>query len=289
MLARALDIDTAQISRLKKGTRKMPARLSLIQDIAGYFAGRFDSEYRLSALYELTGDARLHTNIDELMLTTIIYEWLIAPNSAPKSQISRFLDRFGTFSMEDVKTISPTPDAKQLTLEETGFVAYYNNEGKRQAVRELAAYLLSLDMPCTIRVFTDECMDWIIEDNSFTRELAGLIRQCVQKGCKFQRIQPPAQNSESIFRSIERWLPAYFSNALKLFYYPWSRDDLHRRTIFVAPGYVALHSDSLSGQKETPMTVLTTDPMTVQLTDEHYTRILEMPPRDGGPYCGHSY
>ena len=32
--------------------------------------------------------------------------------------------------MEDVKTISPTPDAKQLTLEETGFVAYYNNEGK---------------------------------------------------------------------------------------------------------------------------------------------------------------
>lgn len=275
MLARALDIDTAQISRLKKGTRKMPARLSLIQDIAGYFAGRFDSEYRLSALYELTGDARLHTNIDELMLTTIIYEWLIAPNSAPKSQISRFLDRFGTFSMEDVKTISPTPDAKQLTLEETGFVAYYNNEGKRQAVRELAAYLLSLDMPCTIRVFTDECMDWIIEDNSFTRELAGLIRQCVQKGCKFQRIQPPAQNSESIFRSIERWLPAYFSNALKLFYYPWSRDDLHRRTIFVAPGYVALHSDSLSGQKETPMTVLTTDPMTVQLTDEHYTRILE--------------
>ena len=84
MLARALDIDTAQISCLKKGTRKMPARLSLIQDIAGYFAGRFDSEYRLSALYELTGDARLHTNIDELMLTTIIYEWLIAPNSAPK-------------------------------------------------------------------------------------------------------------------------------------------------------------------------------------------------------------
>ena len=54
----------------EKGTRKMPARLPLlIQDIAGYFAGRFDSEYRLSALYELTGDARLHTNIDELMLS----------------------------------------------------------------------------------------------------------------------------------------------------------------------------------------------------------------------------
>ena len=29
-----------------------------------------------------------------------------------------------------------------LYSEETGFVAYYNNEGKRQAVRELAAYLL---------------------------------------------------------------------------------------------------------------------------------------------------
>lgn len=275
MLARALEIDTAQISRLKKGTRKMPAKLSLVQGIAGYFAGRFDSEYRLSALYELTGDVRLHTNLDESTLTKVIYEWLIAPNSAPKSQISRFLDRFGTFSMEDIKTIASEPETKPLTLEETGFVAYYNNEGKRQAVRELAAYVLSLNTPCTIRVFTDECMDWIIEDNSFTRELAGLISQCVKKGCKFQRIQPPAQNSESIFRSIERWLPAYFANALKLFYSPWSRDDLHRRTIFVVPGHIALHSDSLSGQKETPMTILTTDLMTVRLTDEHYSRILE--------------
>lgn len=97
----------------------MPAKLSLVQGIAGYFAGRFDSEYRLSALYELTGDVRLHTNLDESTLTKVIYEWLIAPNSAPKSQISRFLDRFGTFSMEDIKTIASEPETKPLTLEET--------------------------------------------------------------------------------------------------------------------------------------------------------------------------
>ena len=36
--------------------------------------------------------------------------------------------------------------------------------------------------PCTIRVFTDECMDWIIEDNSFTRELAGFDQPVREKG-----------------------------------------------------------------------------------------------------------
>ena len=42
-----------------------------------------------------------------------------------------------------------------LHSEETGFVAYYNNEGKGRPCVNLPL-IFSLDMPCTIRVFTDE-------------------------------------------------------------------------------------------------------------------------------------
>jgi hypothetical protein len=274
-LARAINIDAAQISRMRTGVRKMPAKTSLVRDIANYLARRFDSDYRLSALYELTSDVRLQTTVDEFVLTNIIYDWLISPDIAPKNQVGRFLDRFEEFSMHNLQESLSEPENRVPKLGNTGFLAYYNNEGKRQAVRDLAAYILGLDRPCTIRVFTDECMDWILEDSSFTRELVAYVGQMAQKDCKIQRIRPPEQSIENSFRSIERWLPAYMAGTLKLFYYPWARDELHRRTIIAVPGHIALHSNSLCGQKETPMTILTTDKMTVQLTDEHYSRILE--------------
>lgn len=275
MLARALNIDTAQISRMKTGARKMPTKAHALQSIAEFLAGRFDSEYRLTALYELTNDARLHMTLTDASLAAIIYDWLVSPDPTPKNQFGRFLDRLGDFSMQDMKTVNQPSENTPPALGDNGFVAYYNNEGKRQAVRDFLAYVLTLNEPCTIRVFTDECLDWLLEDNAFNRELTSGISQCVQKGCKFQRIQPPTQTPESNVRSIERWLPAYMAGALRLFYYPWARDELHRRTIIVVPGQIAIHSDSLAEQRECPMTILTTDKMTVRLTDEHYSRILE--------------
>ena len=275
-LARAINIDTAQISRMKTGVRRMPVKPNLLREISGYLAGQFDSEYRLSALYELTSDVRLQMNITESALSNIIYDWLVSPNSAPQSQASRFLDRFGSFSMQDLKESLPESDVQKPAFGHTGFVSYCNNSGKRQAPRDLIAFILALDAPCTIRVFTDERLDWIYEDSSFIRELAGYVGQVVQKGCKIQRVRPPDQNTESVFRSMERWLPAYMAGALKLFYYPWTRDELHRRTMVIVPGHIAMHSDSLAGQRECPMTILTTDPKTVQLTDEHYSRILQL-------------
>ena len=99
-LARAINIDTAQISRMKTGVRKMPVKTALIRDISSYFASRFDSDYRLSALYELTSDVRLQMTVTEPSLASIIYDWLVSPDMTPKSQTSRFLDRIGAFSMQ---------------------------------------------------------------------------------------------------------------------------------------------------------------------------------------------
>lgn len=149
-LARAINIDTAQISRMKTGVRKMPVKTALIRDISSYFAGRFDSDYRLSALYELTSDVRLQMTVTEPSLASIIYDWLVSPDMTPKSQTSRFLDRIGAFSMQGLGEVLPENKAHSPALGDTGFIAYYNNEGKRQAVRDLTAFILALDAPCLI-------------------------------------------------------------------------------------------------------------------------------------------
>ena len=66
----------------------------------------------------------------------------------PKSQTSRFLDRIGAFSMQGLGEVLPENKAHSPALGDTGFIAYYNNEGKRQAVRDLTAFILALDAPC---------------------------------------------------------------------------------------------------------------------------------------------
>ena len=276
-LARAVHIDAAQISRMKTGVRRIPTNPNLIRDIAAYFAGCFDSEYQLSALYELTNDVRLQMDVTEAILSKIIFDWLVSPDMTPKSHSGWISDRVGGLSTQDLNQVTAESEPKSyiFALKNTGFIAYYQNEGKRQAMRDFATYILALDSPCTIHIFTDESMDWLLEDFNFTRELEGYVKQVAQKGFKIRRIRPPDQSTESLFRSIERWFPAYMADTLKLFYYPWSRDDLHRRTMVIASGHAALHSDSLAGQKESPMTVFTTNSKTVQLMDEHFSRILE--------------
>lgn len=65
------------------------------------------------------------------------------------------------------------------------------------------------------------------------------------------------------------------SGMIKTFYYPWTRDEMHRRTIAVVPGCMAMYSESLYGQKDTRLTFLTVESSTVAAMDEYYSGIIE--------------
>lgn len=147
--------------------------------------------------------------VTEPSLASIIYDWLVSPDMTPKSQTSRFLDRIGAFSMQGLGEVLPENKAHSPALGDTGFIAYYNNEGKRQAVRDLTAFILALDAPCLIRVFTDESLDWVYEDSAFTRELAGYVGQVVQKGCRIQRVRAARSKHRECFRSMDAGFRLY--------------------------------------------------------------------------------
>lgn len=272
-LANAVNVDTAQISRMKTGARKMPLKTNLVHDIAAYMAGRFDSEYKLSALYELTGDVRLQASVNPAVLAGVLYDWLVAPDDAPAGQAGRFLGLLGGAAGQPLQ--EPAPQGGPAALGGGSFIVYYQNEGKRQAVRDFFSYVLALDKPCTLRLFTDESSDWLMENSGFSRELTDFIQQITLRGFRVQRVQPPITSTEGAFRAIERWLPAYMAGSIRMFYYPWTRDRLHRRTLFVAPGHVALYAASLHGQNVSQMTFLTRESSTIAAADAYYSDILE--------------
>lgn len=267
-LAKALNMDRSNISRMKTGARGTP-KPDIIQSIAEYFTQFLTEDHLLSALYELTSDARLQSRPTGWVLTNVIFNWLSTDNvpSPNRSEAGHFLNSIDKFTpiaeTDDSVSSEPKP------ISEGNFVVYYDNEGKWQAFRDFIAYVLSLDKGCTLEISSDECMDWIIEDAGFIRDFSRSIAQLVDKGCKFHRIQPPVDNLELSFRSLERWIPAYMASAITQYYYPFVRDNLYRRTLFIAPKHVALQAFSLNGQKNGRMTLLTTDRKMIDaLSDE---------------------
>ena len=213
--------------------------------------------------------------MNEAALSGIVYDWLVASESVPESNAERFVSQFGNFSAQEFHDISTEKELAEPSSTGSGFVIYYRNEGKRQAVRQLMDYALSLEKPCTLRVFTDESTDWLLESNAFIREITSGIRKGTQLGCRVQRIQPPVLNTEGAFRAIEYWMPAYMTGLIKTYYYPWTRDELHRRTLIVIPGHLAVYSASLQGQRESQLTFITFESSIVAAADEYFNGILE--------------
>ena len=65
------------------------------------------------------------------------------------------------------------------------------------------------------------------------------------------------------------------AGAIRLFYYPSERDELHRRSIVVVPEQCALYSMSLFGQFESEMTFLTHTPSVISSFDSYFYDVLE--------------
>ncbi len=259
-LAKAINIDSAQISRFRTGARKMPGNPAILRDISNYLSSYFDSGYRMTGLFELTGDQRLHTDVTQLQIADIIYTYLT--NKDPVSsnkEMHRFLNRINNFLPNSPEVVSIDSEIAPSPFANTDLISYQKNLGKRQALLRFFSFLLSRGTPCAIYIFSDESDVWLLEDEKFSRQVASGIKEMTERGYKFIRVQPPSQNIESSFRDIERWLPAYMAGSLKMFFYPWARDELHRRTILVVPNVIAFYSASLYGMKDAEMTFVATE------------------------------
>lgn len=270
-LSKATGIDCAQLSKIKKGRRKMPRDRRRIRAMAEFFAPYFSDQYRRLVLYEFTSDPRLQCDISELALADVLFEWLTTSKKIMQTPAGRFLNSLESFPCE--ADISLESDAPSLEIKGEGVAHYYGNGGKRQAMRDLIAYLMAEDEPCEIMIATDESQHWILEDAAFLHELNAKIAQLAKKGYTFRRIQPPATGVDITFRAIERWMPAYMQGAVEQYYYPWTRDELHRRTLFVVPGKIALYARSFFGENESRITVLSTERMLVDVCCEEFNAL----------------
>lgn len=254
MLAQELQVDPSLISRFRTGRRRLPRNREHIKAMSAYFARRCTTEYQRQALSQMLGIKQALT-MKKGPLSEILYYWLCGETD----EVGRFMHTFESLTVEAVpENASIHP---RLSSENT---VYYGDDGKRAAARSFYQHLLALDEPCSIYILSEETDNWISEDCDFIHSIQEWGLCLLHRGFKLFHIAPPATPVDLAFDSLTRWLPLYMTGQVTSYYYPRLRDNLHRRTLIVAPGQIAMTSNSIAQGGSNIATILTTDPRLTQ-------------------------
>lgn len=267
MLAQELQVDPSLISRLRTGARGMPRNHDQLKAMARYFAGRCSSEYQRQAFSEMLG-IKPGSTMQNDQRVQVLYYWFCGD----VDEVGRFVRTFETLPVEPGGA-SPPVDPHSLAA---GNSIYYENEGKRSAARALYRHLLTLKDPCTLYLYSDEADDWLSEDYRFTRDLQAWAVDLLHRGFRFCHITPPIQSTDQAFDSLIRWTPVYLSGKVDAYFYPRLRDHVHRRTLVVAPGQIAMMSNSIAGRRSSYACILTTDHRLTQMYGAEFQDYLSL-------------
>lgn len=250
ILAQELKVDPSLISRLRTGTRGVPHNRDHIKAMASYFARKCTTDYQRQAVSGMLGIKQALTMKTE-QLSEILYYWLCGDTD----EVGRFMRTFESFT---VGAVDESEKIESCSLRADN-IAYYGKEGKRAAARAVYQHLLSMDDPCTVFLYSDEADDWISEDFDFHTNLQQWGLTLVQRGFRFCQIAPPAASADMAFESLLRWMPLYMTGQVDAYFYPRLRDNVHRRTLLVIPGEIAMTSASVASQSDCTATILTAD------------------------------
>ena len=267
MLARELQVDPSLISRLRTGSRGVPRNREYLKIMAHFFTKRCTTKYQRQALSEILG-INLSSTAKNDQLSEILYYWLLGDSDG----VGRFMRTFENLTFENGNTDS-LPESCSVNTSNT---LYFNSEGKRVAARTLIRHLLSLDEPSTILLYADQSDEWISEDPEFLCNLQNWGLKLIQKGFQFCHITPPVSSADHAFDSLLRWIPVYLTENANAYYYPRIRDQVHRRTLVLVPGKIAMTSNSIAGRQSGYATMLTTDLRLLQTYETEFQDYLSL-------------
>lgn len=143
-----------------------------------------------------------------------------------------------------------------------------NTEYQRQALSEMLgirqAYTMKKEQLADILFYwlcgeADESDNWITEEYGYAGLLQNWIMELINRGFQIIQVIPPTTWVEQAFDSLLRWFPLYMTGKVSAYYYPRMRDNMHRRTLMIMPGEIALTSNSSAGITSVHASFLTTD------------------------------
>ena len=256
-LANAIHFDPSFISRIRNGKRGISKYGFFIERVANYFARIIKEPHQKNILSQrILNGAQWSENVDES--AKILTEWLTSGEE---------------FSFEDTKIIkSPTIEIKNN--ESVKF--FYGNEGKRASVEEILKNICDLDNPPTLLLSSDENMKWLYEDKNFSLRWANYLKKFSSNGGKIKIIHNIKRDVGEMLEAIKKWLPLYTMKAIEPYYCPKVRDNIYRRTIFIAQNHSALISNSIGDTQREMLNLIINDINAVRALENEFNDYLSI-------------
>jgi hypothetical protein len=249
-LATALEIDPSLISRWRTGVRQPNLSSTYIEKISDYFASTAKEDYQKVALLEVTGYNMVDKDSDEQSIARYLNNWLSGESKINADSIQILLDWLGKESLTPYKILKEAPNIVTPVGKHFGEELFTGKDGLRKSVVKLLLYAIENKKFGNLYLYSDEKIDWIIENQGYANLWGSLINFCLNKGMKIKIIHSIDREPQEIVSAIKRWLPLYMSGSVTSFYYPHKRDSLFNNTNVILEGECVINSVSAKTQNQ---------------------------------------
>lgn len=274
MLARNIVLDASYISRLRRGKRTPVANAEYLPAMAKYFARNCTSDYQKAALAEVTNDYSGFRAGQSMDTKDLLLAWLLEDTTDQPGSINHFLQEMGRFQFKKPNLVTDQMIPENNLLQDIEI--FYGIEGKRTAVLHFLSLVLQKENSRTLLLYSNEELSWLADDRKFFAHWAQLMYQILKKGHRAKMIHTVNRNFDEMMAGIVGWIPLYMTGSIESYYCPKTRDDIFRRTLFIAPQTAAITSSSVRSDIENTANLLFTDPKAIEALEIEYQDYLEL-------------
>ncbi|MGE0075241.1 MAG: helix-turn-helix domain-containing protein [Sphaerochaetaceae bacterium] len=276
-LADALGIDPSLVSRWRTGAREPNDDSRYIQLIGIYFASQAKQDFQRVAILELTGHQMEDKNVGEPIIANYLTRWLSDESKISPKSIQVLLDSIGSAG-NTVQAVHEVPLPSEPSGQAVHTQSFSGLQGLRAATVKLLMHALNSPKKQTkLYLYSDESMDWIIEDPEFAKQWIFLMSMNIRRGMHIEIIHTLSRDSNELATAVHRWLPFYMTGSIVSYYYPEKRDDMFNHTSFVLEGEATVFSTSVRGQnRDTIQYIYATDPSVISGGEETFKRQLQL-------------
>ena len=274
-LARHINLDASYVSRLRRGNRAPSKKENYLPAISQYFSKFMAVDAFRSGICHALQTPPSQMPIEPEPASAMILSWLNDQKSIDGESIGELLDQVSHFAFPssnvvfDITSLVGSLSAKETTT-------YYGNSGKRDAVVTLLATALTSEHNETLYLYSDEAMEWLIGEKKFTNQWAMLMMKVIQKGHRIVIIHTVNRGLDEMLTAIREWMPLYMTGAIEPYYYPRTRDDIYKHTLFVLEGKMALISRSVNRSKGPAAIHTFSSPKTVSHYEKEFQDYLSL-------------
>ncbi len=268
VLGKVLSFDASYISRIRTGKRGVPRNNDFIPLLSAYFARNIVLPHQKSALAKrICPHKEWPSSLKES--ANLLAHWLTDITHPMADDDFDIIDA-------DIRTMTKNALSPKAIFDASPASFYYGNAGKREGVERFLSELCDMSSPPLLLLHSDENLTWMYEDENFVQRWIKLLMEFIAKGGKIKIIHTVRRNIEEMLEAIRKWMPLYTTGKIEAYYCPRIRDNIYRRTLFVAQNKSALVSHSIMDTEKSMVNIFLHDKGAVNALEDEFFDFLAL-------------